>query len=139
MIEKDLKTFFDGSAAITDIVAGRIYAGHVPQGVKGAVIVLRNQSPEHFYTLTNEADATRAVVQIDCYGKTATQADNLGEVVRNRLSGYRGTAGDVTIQGAIILRDNAFTEEPEDKSDQWIHRRSLDFSIIFGQTVPTHT
>lgn len=139
MIEADLKTFFDGSAAIASIVASRIYASRIPQGVSGAAIVLRNISPEHFNTLANEANVVRAVVQIDCYDSSATKADTLGEKVRNRLSGYRGDAGNTTIQSAVIIRDNASTDTPENKSDRWIHRRSLDFSIHYTQAVPTHT
>lgn len=139
MIEKDLKTFFDGSSAITNIVGNRICVNNRPQGMRGPSIILRNISPEHYYTLTSEAPVVRDVVQIDCYNVTSTQADGLAEKVRNRLSGYRGAAGDTTIQGAVIIRDDAFTDEPEDNSDRWIHRRSLDFSIHHTQAVPTHT
>lgn len=138
MIEADLKTFLLDSDSIRDVVGNRVFAGKAPKSSRGAVLIVRNTSPDHFYTLTNEANALRAMVQIDCYDETPTKADALGELVRNRLSGYRGTAGGATIQGATIARDNAFRESPENSSDKWIHRRSFDFSIFYAQTVPTH-
>lgn len=139
MIEKDIRTHLLGSTAITDVVRNRIFEGHAKKGVRGAIIIVRDTSSEHFNTLENEVGVKRARVQIDCYDKTGRYAFALAEKVRNRLSGYRGEAGDTTIQGATLENSGPLAEKPENKSDQWIHRYYLDFSIFHTQSTPTHT
>lgn len=139
MIERDLRTHFLGSTSIADVVESRIYGSRAPQGVRGPLIVLRSVSSDRSYHLQNEAGVKESVVQVDCYDATARKAEELSELVRNRLSGYRGAAGDVTIQAATILSEHAYRESPKDRSDQWVFRYSVDYSITHTQSVPTHT
>ncbi len=139
MIEKDLRTYLLDSTAITDVVRNRIFSGYAKQGVRGAILVIRSISPEHHYTLQAEVSTRLSRVQIDCYDETTRLAEELSEKVRNRLSGYSGTAGDITIQSATITSGGPLTEEPRDKSDKWIHRYRLDFAIHHDTTVPTLT
>jgi hypothetical protein len=135
----NLRTYLLDDEDVRHVVAERCYAGRVPEGVKGAVIVLQLITRQHHYHLGNEADVVEPTVQIDCYEATSALAEELAEHVRNRLSGCRGaTAGDMTLQTAIIISDSSSTEEPRDKSDRWIYRVSVDYQIFHSQSVPTH-
>ena len=138
MIETDIRTFLLADTDIAAVVSTRVFGGKVPQGTTGAVIVLRNISGNRHYHLTNEATARESLVQIDCYQSSMTLADALAELVRNRLSGYRGAAGSTTVQAATIISERAFREEPQNASDRWIYRSSADYSIIYSTTAPTH-
>ncbi|MCA9232502.1 MAG: DUF3168 domain-containing protein [Planctomycetales bacterium] len=139
MIEKDLKTYLQASAAISDVVGTRIYSSRVAQGIKGALIVLRNITSQREYTLTGEVGVKLSTVQIDAYDQTSVKAQALAEKIRNRLSGYAGAAGDITIQAATIIAERALRDTPVDASDQWTFRYSMDFDIWHTQSVPTFT
>lgn len=147
MIEKIVREYLLDDDDVRDIVGSRIYVGYVPGGVTGAVIVLRKISTERTYHLLNEAGARADVVQIDCYDETGTQAYQLSEIVRNRLSGAVTQSvsyleGDYTtgqIHYAWIINERELAEEPENASDRWTHRYSVDYEIGVSQSVPTHT
>ena len=149
MIERVLYSFLRDSEAIRDKVGNRIFAGNAPAGTKGAAIILKvlSRVRDDKYTLQNEIGVTESIVQIDCYDERPALAYDLFEAVRNRLSGYYGTishkaaSGDETttdIQSAVILREGAIADAPQDGSDRWTSRHSADFRIIHSQPVPTH-
>lgn len=137
-MERDIKTFLDGDTDVTDKASGGIYPTRAPQGTTGNVIILRTVSSDRNYSLTNEVSPAEFILQVDCYGRTPHDAHELFQRVRNRLSGYRGDAGDGTIQGTRIINELQFADDPEDASDQWIHRYTADFALFLNQTVPTH-
>ena len=138
MLERDIKTYLEADTDITHRATGGIYPTRAPQGTRGNVSILRTVSSDRNYSLTNEVDQAEFILQVDCYGKTPFEAEDLFQQVRNRLSGYRGTAGDGQIQGTRIVNELQFAEEPADASDQWIHRYTADFALFLDQTVPTH-
>jgi len=138
MIQKAIRTFLRDSNAVRDKVGTRIYSGSAPRGTNGNYIILRIILAEHLYDLENEIGLRESVMQVDCYEETPTLADELGEVVRKRMSGYRGLAGDVFVQSTRIVRDSTAEVPPADASDKWIHLRSMDFSIYHDTAIPFH-
>lgn len=149
MIERALYQFLRESVPIQEKVGSRIYAGHAPAETQGPVIILRviARVREDKYSLQNEVGVTESIVQIDCYDERPTLAFEMFERVRNRLSGYQGTVAhkdsdgddvETFLHSAVILREGAVYDAPQDASDRWINRYSADFRIIHTQPVPTH-
>jgi len=137
MIEKDIKKHLHASSNIRNVVGNRIFAGRAGQTARGALLIVRNITSERFYSLSSEVAAKSSVLQVDCYEDSAVKAYDLSELVRNRLSGYRGTAGDAEIHDTQIVSERAYTEKPENKSDRWVFAYSFDFAILHDSTVPT--
>lgn len=139
MIERDLRTYLANSPTIRHEADGGIWPGSSPSGRRGRRLIVRRISGNRQYSLTNEVGITEHIVQIDAYGESPSVAAELFQLVRNRLSGYRGVIGDGFIQGTRIIAERLLREPPEDKSDKWIHRYSADFAMFYGEAVPTHT
>lgn len=142
MIEHQLKEYFADSDAIRDRVGSRIYPGRALQGIKGETLIIQEITSQPVYDLTNEAGQHDKSVQVDCYAATPRSAASLAELVRNRLSGYRGTIGTtnpITVQSCRITSAGQETESPADSSDKWTHRYRLDFAFFSTATIPTFT
>jgi len=140
MIEQQLAEFFRADDAIRDRVAVRIYPGRAPQGVQGEVIILTEITSTPTYTIDLEAGVHEKIVQVDCYAATAKAAYELSELIRTRLSGYRGDIGTTTpayAESCRIISSGQETEQPSDASDRWIHRRRFDFALFVQASVPS--
>jgi hypothetical protein len=137
MIEREIKKYLHGSSNIRDVVGNRIYQGRAIQNVQGALLILRNITSERHYSLSEEVATKASILQIDAYDETAVKAYDLGELVRNRLSGYTGAAGDITIYGSTIISERSNVEEPGNRGDRWVFVYSFDFELTHSQTSPT--
>ena len=138
MIEEELRTYLKGFAAIRDATPGGCWPGKSPAKVRGDRLILRKVTGDTQYSIVNELAKTGVTMQIDAYSSSPAKARDLHHLVRNVLSGYRGDAGDVSIEGTQIVSERATEEEPEDGSDKWTHRYSADYFFFHTQTAPTH-
>jgi hypothetical protein len=137
-----IRDWLVGIAEITDYVSNRIFSGHIPQGVTETCIVLTKVDANHEYSLANEISPTQFIYQLDIYDSGAAgraNVDAVAELIRLRLSGYRGQLNDdVYCHVATISRDNDLDIPPGDSSDQWTARTSFDISLFLNTTEPTH-
>ena len=143
-LSKDVADHLKLSAAIVDAFSDRIYPEIIPQEKRDAAcaIVINDLSNDPEYSLAGEVGTHTSVIQVDVWtdGKGGRgRANELGELVRNRLSGYRGTFGTGVYGTSHMIRNNTVAAPPLDGSD--IHRRrvSMDFEIIHTASVPTLT
>lgn len=146
MIEQYVRDYLRDSDGIRDRVDEGtnhpgVYAGVVPVGHKGECIVVQAISAEHGYHLEAEIPDRQTVLQITTYSDKADRSYTLMELVRNRLSGYAGPMGDdeeTTVKTCIILNDvGAGTEDPQNKSDKFVHSYTTDYTIIHTTPIPT--
>lgn len=142
MIELQLKEHFLDSDAIRDRTGPRIRSGHAEPEDRGEAIVLQEISNTPEYHLAGEAGIGEIVVQIDCYSSTPRHAYTLGQLVRNRISGYRGIIGKTDpqlMQSCRLISSGQEQEEPQDASRDWTHRYRQDFALFMSSTIPTFT
>src|SRR5690606_1946302 len=146
MITADIATHLTGSQPISGLIGDRVFAKSAPEGAEWPRIVLSTISDDPEYGLQGEVGIDRALVQVDCWAKDTNganglwQADRLAKAVRNRLSGYRGTAGDTFICSATIVRNSDDDEPVKAGSDERKYRYSMDFEIVYQTaTVPDFT
>lgn len=146
MILRHVRDYLRDDAEIRDRVDGGadypgIYAGSVPQGHQGECIVLQSVYVQHNYQLGGEVSDRESQAQITCYSDNAARAESLSELVRDRLSGFRGSMGDkspTTVKTCIILNDiGGDTENPTDDSDKFVHAYTTEYKIIHTTAVPS--
>lgn len=139
-LTKDIRDHLADSVEIANAVGDRIYPDGMPQGSEYPAIVISDLSSTPEYDLGGEVGTHTSVVTVDCWtdGKGGRERVNqLGEMVRNRLSGYRGQLGDGAFcSGAMLIRNNTVAAEPLPGSDQHRRRASMDFSIVHTAAVP---
>lgn len=141
MIELQLKEYLQDSDAIRNRVKAW-GAGYITQGKRGEAVVLQEFGRDPEYSLANESGQHRVRFQIDCYSDSPRHAESLAQLIRNRLSGYRGEIGKtepVEIQSTQVIDAGALIDEPVDKSDKWTHRYRMDFSAFVSASIPTFT
>lgn len=141
---KSVKTYLANSVNIIAVTANDrdngIYPLQAPQGSTPPYIVIDQVSDSPEYQLSGESGMKRLTAQVDCYGRNYYEANDLGDKVGNRLSGYRGLLDDsVWCSKATIIRNNKLVEPAEEGSDEQIHRVSMDFELVYGSTVPDFT
>jgi hypothetical protein len=143
-LTKDIRDHLVVSTAILDAFSDRIYPEKIPQGRQDAypAIVINDLSNDPEYTLNGEAGLHTTHVQVDVWtdgtgGKA--KANELGELIRNRLSGYRGQFGTGVYGTSRMIRNDTVAAPPIDGSDNHRRRVSMDFEIIHSADVPTFT
>lgn len=142
MSKKAVRDWLTGNTSIADRVSNRIHNGRVPQGGSLPAIVLTTITKDHEYSLANEIGLTEFVMQVDVYGegpRGPLDVEEISELVRLRLSGYRGQLNDdVFCHAARLIRNSESFDKPADASDDWTPRVSMDFSLSLTTAVPTH-
>ena len=100
----DLTTAFSklllSDTAITDLVGSAVFADQLPQGVKSKYAIVFNTITESANDhLSGPLGFDLATVQVDCYSKTRSDANQLRLTVRGVVAGYAGTMDATYIKG----------------------------------------
>lgn len=151
MIHRIIGKYLRDSDAIRDAVAECNGTGfffeRAPQNTTGRHIIISEVTGSVFNALTNEIGTTASVVQVNAYGRTPAEARQLGQLCRNRLSGFAGNVDYLTDSGTEATAYISVTQQrkgiditdPEDASDKWKYAHSADYLVFHPQTVPDHT
>jgi hypothetical protein len=137
---KDIRDQLAGSIPILNAFSDRMYPEVIPQGGEYPCIVINEISAAPEYYLAGEVGKHYTQIQIDVWtdgtgGKS--KLNELSELVRNRLNGYRGTFGSGVSGTARMTRNDPISVAPVDGSDLHRRRQSMDFEIFHSADVPT--
>jgi hypothetical protein len=143
-LTKDVADHLRASTNIYDAFGEDIYPEVIPQHRKDqweAALVISDLSNDPEMSLGGEVGTHISIVQIDVWtdGKRGkAHANELGELIRNRLNGYRGQLGSgVYCSCARMEKNNSVAADPVDGSDRHRRRVSMDFKITHTASVPT--
>ena len=136
-IRPALVAFLYGDALINAAVEGnktrqqggsRIFPVKLPQGTKAASIVYTRVSGQGVYHMGGDSGLAMPRYQIDAWGLTPDAATALANLIKDRLSGYRGVMGSggaaVTVQGVFMLDEREDYDAAVEMS-----RMSRDYAI----------
>lgn len=148
---KDIRDQLTASTAILDAFSDRIFPDSIPQELRDSegnrrtlypAIVIGEISAQPEYDLGGESGVHTTQLQLDVYTDGTggrPKANELSELVRNRLSGYRGQFGTGCSGTCRLIRVPTTIEAPTDASDNKRYRVSMDFEIIHTAAVPDLT
>jgi hypothetical protein len=120
----DLRTFLMADADVLAAASTRIYPTALPQkpsfpaATYNVISATRSPTMQHGDVLPSKR------LQIDAWGSSFADAQELGEAIRVALDGYRGDMGDTTV--AAIFAD---TERTSYESEPKLYRVSRDYFI----------
>lgn len=111
----NIRTFLLADASIAAAVGTRVYPIALPQ--KPTLPAIRYNTISSFETSSTPGvrGLIRPRIQFDSYGTTYAAARALAELLRDRLSNYRGAAGSATVQGAFFVNESEVFD-PEQKA-----------------------
>lgn len=129
-----LRALLLADATVAAAVAGRIYAGQLPQGERRASVVFNLISGIGDYNMQGPSGLARPRYQIDAWSPDADVAASLGRAIKGAIDGYAGAVSfgsnspqdQVTIQG--VFADN---ERDAYSTDEKLFGVSQDFFIWF--------
>lgn len=136
-----LKTFLAASAPIAALVQGKIRPLQARQDDTLPYIILDTVSDDAEYELAGECGVSRLTAQVDCQAEDYIRAQQIGDAVRNRMSGPGSKMlDDTTWASSIVMRrNNTLTEPAQDGKGKPIFRVSMDFEIVYNRTKPDFT
>ena len=135
-IRPALRAFLLADASISALVTtggiSRVYPVKIPQGVKAACIVYSRISGTGIYHMGGDSGLAMPRFQIDAWGLTGDAATTLANLIKDRLSGYRGVMGS---GGAAVTDQGVFmAAEMEDYDDTvQMSRMSRDYAIDYEE------
>lgn len=148
---KDIADHLTGSTNIVDTVSNRIFPDVIPQEIRDSqgnklplypCIVLGIVSNQPEYYLGGEGGVHETIMQVDCWvdgEQGADELNDLAELVRNRMSGYRGQFGTGCRGTARLIRNDPSAVAPVDGSGVYRRRASMDFALIHTADAPSLT
>jgi len=137
MVERDILTFLLSQDSLSHLVGSRIYPIHLPNDPTLPAIIFFMVSSTHAHHLRGALGHVLVRTQFDVFSDTFQKMEETAETLRQILEGYNGSVGSQTCVSCKLQNQTSFGERPQDASDNWTYRRSLDFMFRFVETVPT--
>ena len=132
--ESSLETHLANDAGVAALVGTRIRPEVIAQRETLPAITHTSVSSTHEHNLGGATGVCHSRVQLDCYAATKAEAIAVREAVRLALVGYRGTIGDVFVNGVLVERKFSSTDAPEDGSDNWRYVEMIEFLITHSES-----
>ena len=130
-----LFSLLSSDPAIAARVSDRIYPVVLPQGMTLDSVVYNRIVENESYHYTGSSGLVTARMQIDAWSKTPDGANELGDLIKERLSGFSGQvsysvnspAEYVRIQGVFLL-----SGDEDYDSESALYRRRRDYSFVYA-------
>lgn len=128
------------AAAISDLVGDRIYpVGEVKETVRPPYITFLRVSNVHERHYGGGSGVAHPRWQIDCWARSALEAEQLGDAVRNALDNFKGDVDvgseTLSVRSTFLENDDMGFELPFDGSGRGVHRVRMDFTIWHRETI----
>lgn len=135
-ISATIRSITVADSAVAALVGTRMYSDVIPQKCTMPAIlysVVDTVANEH---LSGIADVSRARIQIDCFAKTRSQANSLGDAVRLALEKQnRGDNDGQFINEINLVGGEEFAfDQAESGTDQRRYITTLDFYVFYRTT-----
>lgn len=141
-----LRGWLLADTAIAALVAARVFPLRADQNSLYPMIVLQQISLTPQLYTHGELGLVTTRVQVGCWAKTYSEAHNLANKVRLRVSGYTGVMGGpnngdpaITVQDCEL--DNVYDQDDDTpgQDDRRLCGVITDYLIWHAQTVPDFT
>ena len=102
-LEAELRTYTLAGAAVAALVGARMHARMLPQTPTLPAIVYQRIDTRRLHEMTGPDALPRPRMQVTSWATTPAGAYELAAAVRQRLDGYRGTWGTLTIGSCLCV------------------------------------
>ncbi len=137
MIGLELGKYLTTQSTILNRLSNRLYPDVKPQAnteLPNAVITIVGGNPD--YGILGPIADLKKVVQVDVDASTRWEANEIAGLVRVAIEFSPSipgnqTWGDTTVLSCVVEEERDTQFPPKDASDQWIYRRSIDYSVRY--------
>lgn len=131
MITEGLRTLLLGESSVTDIAGQKVYGEWAAQSVGPPYVIISRTSDDPQGDLTQTSGKRIAQFDVECHGKTGSQAASLAKAVADFLKDYTGAAGDETIEAVAYNGENDDTLGPQEGEQHPSFATILDLTVIY--------
>lgn len=127
-IESALRAHLLADSNISNEISTRMFPLRLPQNTEFTAITYQVISGDSTYTQDGDSGLDRPRIQIDVWDPSYEKSVEVGNLVKDRLSGFKGTVSGIEIQG--IFRDS-WRDLDDVLADgiTKLYRRSQDFFV----------
>jgi hypothetical protein len=128
-LETAIYSILSGDTAVAALVGTRIFPVVLEQGSTFPSLAYTRIDTPTEKTFADSHGLPHPRIQVECYAEGPADCHALADAATDAMAGYRGTLGDVTIQGVLVLdagRDTWQDNPP-------LYRRDIDFEIWYEE------
>lgn len=127
-----VRTLLLEKQTIVDMVGTTVCNDHLPQTTQPPAIVYSIISELANDCFDGPLGFDAARVQVDCYGKSRPESNELWQLVRGTLAGFRGVVADTFIKSVTQAGGQYYaTDRAEAGTDQHRYRTIQDFFVYY--------
>ena len=127
-LEAELRTYTLAGAEVAGLVGTRMHARMLPQAPTLPAIVYQRVDTRRLHDLAGPDGLPRPRMQVTCWGSTPAVAYSVATVVRERLDGFKGTWGTLTIGSCLCVGERDLDDPEANRSAV-----ALDFMIQYEE------
>lgn len=137
-LKGDLFTYLSTQPGITAIISAKVFPEIAPTSEDLPYITFAIMSTENVHNFDAASRFSIHHYQIDCWGTTALEADNLAEAVREELDGFNNALmGTTDIRSIRLLNQSDEFELFKRGSQKGSFRVRTEYNISHFRSVPT--
>lgn len=116
VIDEGLFSYISTHATMTALIGARVYPFIIPEGATLPCMTFQRISTSRYpsHDTSGTTNLSRPRFQFDAWATTYKGSKDITDALRSILNGRKGTTGNVTVQGALVV-DETPTYEPETK------------------------
>lgn len=131
MIIDGFISLLKADSGVHGLVAARVYEDVLPRGYALPAAVVHRYAGVQDYDMAGPVDVREDQIQVDAYGRTAPECQQVKETVRELLAPYVGTLPDGTVvQACYLERDMDMPFLPNADTKGIAYRSILGFRVV---------
>ncbi len=130
-MKDDLFDKVTGDAGVTAIIVKRFFPDSAPAGTEFPYATYFEVADPGHHHMGGNSDIRSPEMQIDCWGRTSTEAASVAEAIKNVIDGKSFIEGGTNFRAVFKENELDFLEERKDGSDEFNYRRMLQFDIWY--------
>jgi hypothetical protein len=136
MMPTDLRNYVLADPAIADVIGSRMFPTIIPQGTTFPCIGYMQASAVRLNALDGPTKLAQWRMSFTVLSETYQEAKDLGDAIRKRLDGARGTFGTTKFgQIKLDMEIDGFAQEAgSEASSPGLHRLIQDYLVTFTET-----
>lgn len=127
-LEEGLRTYTLAGSAVAALVGTRMYPRMLPQTPTLPALVYQRIDTRRLHDLAGPDGLPRPRMQVTCWAPLPLSASGLAAAVRQRLDGYRGAMGTVSVESCLLVGERDVTDTEAGR-----YGVALDFMIQYQE------
>lgn len=115
-LETELRTFTLAGAGVAALAGTRMHARRLPQTPTLPAITYQRIDTRRTHDMAGPDGLPRPRMQVTCWGATPADATTLAAAVRQRLDGYKGAWGAISVGSCLCVGERDLDDPDASRS-----------------------